>query len=364
MAWTVVLLALLAHPNSLTFSSLTVEGREVRLELRCQALSLFEVIGGIDADGDGFLSRSETEARASDVLAYTFEHYRLFAGDAPDPERQLTLVAGEVAPAPPAPGFLSVAGELVVVSLTFRAEDRFEALTIVVDLFRDTSPDHRDICEMTWNGEPTVSNVFTAAAPTWGWPPPPTPGLFQRSLKMGCEHIITGWDHIAFLMALLFGSRGFKSLAWTVTAFTVAHSLTLALASLDVVQVPQRFVEICIALSIAYVGADNLLHPAARGKWIEAFVFGLVHGLGFAGFLGQSLLGERSKALALVGFNLGVEGGQLLIVAVAVTIFSFLPRDAPSDQARFLVPRIPRRIGSGLVVLLGLYWFAQRAGFA
>ena len=143
---------------------------------------------------------------------------------------------------------------------------------------------------------------------------------------LGVEHILAGVDHLLFVLGLLFLVGSWGRLIGTVTAFTVAHSLTLAAATLGLVYVPQKPVEAAIALSIAFVAADILRTDDARksltrrAPWIVAFVFGLLHGLGFAGALSDVGLPEHAVPLALLFFNLGVELGQLLFIACALPL--------------------------------------------
>lgn len=146
-------------------------------------------------------------------------------------------------------------------------------------------------------------------------------------LMLGVEHILLGIDHLLFVLALLFLVGNWRRLVGTVTAFTVAHSLTLVAATLGWVHVPQAPVEAAIALSIVFVAAE-ILHArqghaglAARVPWVVAFVFGLLHGLGFAGALREVGLPEHSIPLALAFFNIGVEGGQLLFIAAVFVVF-------------------------------------------
>lgn len=148
-----------------------------------------------------------------------------------------------------------------------------------------------------------------------------TTEVITTYLGLGIEHILLGIDHLLFVLALLFLVRSWPRLIGTVTAFTVAHSITLVAATLGWVQVPQAPVEAAIALSIVFVAAEILHtrqgHPglAARAPWVVAFVFGLLHGLGFAGALREIGLPEHAIPLALAFFNIGVETGQLLFIA-------------------------------------------------
>jgi hypothetical protein len=230
-----------------------------------------------------------------------------------------------------------------------------------VDLFWESGEPHIDLATVVWPDGKTETFTLDVDTPR-ARSTPRGSGPFGVFLRLGLEHILGGWDHIAFLAALLLSSRRLRSVLGWVTAFTLAHSLSLGLATLGLVDVGgwERLVESTIALSIAYVAADNLLRPdLKRGRWVEAFAFGLLHGLGFAGFLAQSLVLEASKPLALFAFNLGVELGQLAIVAILVAPFLvWNRRNQPAPE--FLLPRLLRRVGSAAVVLLGLFWFAQR----
>jgi HupE / UreJ protein len=154
---------------------------------------------------------------------------------------------------------------------------------------------------------------------------------FWRFLLLGIEHIFTGYDHIAFLIGLLLLGGRLGELVKIVTAFTVAHSITLALAALDVLAPPARLIEPLIAASIVFVGVENIWavrrHAAAsalRHRWAVTFAFGLVHGFGFAEVLQKLALPRAALAASLVSFNLGVECGQVCIVVVALPLLRSL----------------------------------------
>lgn len=183
-----------------------------------------------------------------------------------------------------------------------------------------------------------------------------TPGTFGAFLTLGVEHILTGYDHLLFLFALLVVSPGLWSSIKIVTAFTVAHSITLGLATFHIVEVPSAIVEPLIAATIVYVGLENLVRrEAPRGRWLLTFVFGLVHGFGFAGVLSDLGVGsgELGTALPLFSFNLGVEFGQLAVAACLVPLLARM-RARPAFALRW-VP-----ISSALVVIAGGYWLAVR----
>ena len=152
------------------------------------------------------------------------------------------------------------------------------------------------------------------------------------AVTMGVAHILTGWDHLLFLAALILGTATARALVGTISAFTVAHSLTLALAALGVVAPSARWVEPAIAASIVCVAAENLVRHTPSRRWPVTFAFGLVHGFGFAGAL-QELALDRGRLLpTLVGFNAGVEVGQLAVLAVALPLLAQLRKHASFEE--------------------------------
>ena len=173
----------------------------------------------------------------------------------------------------------------------------------------------------------TASNQrLTPTAPTAVIPERPSALEVVRTyLVLGVEHILLGVDHLLFVLALLLIVQGIGRLVATVTAFTVAHSITLSLAALNLVSPPARIIEPAIALSIVYVGADNLLIRDGRDvrAWI-AFAFGFIHGFGFANVLREMDLPARALGWSLFAFNIGVEVGQLLVVAAVATALAAL----------------------------------------
>ena len=175
-------------------------------------------------------------------------------------------------------------------------------------------------------------------------------------VKAGIHHIFIGPDHILFVVGLLLAGGTLRRLLGIVSAFTVAHSITLALATLGLVQPPPALVEPAIALSIVYVGVDNLLRTPDRKDaraWI-AFGFGFVHGFGFASVLREFGLPRQALGWSLASFNIGVELGQACIVLAVAPVLAWLRARAPSANERVIV------LGSWVVTLAGGYWFLQR----
>jgi hydrogenase/urease accessory protein HupE len=182
---------------------------------------------------------------------------------------------------------------------------------------------------------------------------------------LGVEHILLGVDHLLFVLGLLFLVGSWRRLVATITAFTVAHSITLAAATLGFVHVPQAPVEAAIALSIVFVAAEILRAAkgqaglAARSPWIVAFVFGLLHGFGFAGALREVGLPEQNIPLALLFFNVGVEAGQLLFIAAAITVLSLVARAIARRQGWFGDARIRTPVAYAIGSVAAL-WVVQR----
>jgi hydrogenase/urease accessory protein HupE len=179
--------------------------------------------------------------------------------------------------------------------------------------------------------------------------------VIRRFVPAGVHHILIGPDHLLFLIGLLLLGGSIRQLAVIVTSFTIAHSITLSLAALNLVTPPARIIEPAIALSIVYVGADNLLIRGGRDvrAWI-AFAFGFIHGFGFANVLREMDLPRRALGWSLFSFNVGVEIGQLCVVVVVASALAALRSrsEAAGRQLAFA--------GSIVVIAAGAFWFIQR----
>lgn len=175
----------------------------------------------------------------------------------------------------------------------------------------------------------------------------------KQFLLLGLKHIFTGYDHILFVISLLIGAVTIRHILSLVTAFTIAHSITLALATLDIVQLPGKLVESAIALSIIYIALKNIFQPESKhAPWI-AFAFGLIHGFGFAGILAELNLGATHLAASLLFFNVGIELGQILIVSLVFPVLIFINKRL---LYKWFLPSV-----STAVLFFGCIWFFQRA---
>lgn len=182
--------------------------------------------------------------------------------------------------------------------------------------------------------------------------------VIRKFVPAGIHHILIGPDHLLFLVGLLLLGGTIRQLLLVVTMFTVAHSITLSLAALNIVSPPARIIEPAIALSIVYVGADNLLARGGRDvrAWI-AFAFGFIHGFGFANVLREMDLPSRALGWSLFSFNVGVEIGQLMVVVAVASLLGWV-RNRSAGAGRQVA-----FAGSLLVIAAGTYWFIQRVFF-
>lgn len=222
--------------------------------------------------------------------------------------------------------------------------------TYTAGFLGDLSPGHRQLLEV--GGAPAA--VLDAGNPTATFEGQAhAGGVFGRFLALGVEHIWTGYDHLAFLAALLLAAPSLRAMLYIVTGFTLAHSITLTLAALGIVVLSPALVEPAIAVTVAFVGFENLARPPVRRRVALTFALGLIHGFGFAGLLQEIGLPQDALTLALVAFNAGVELGQAGIVLLLLPLLLRLRR-FPWWEAR-VVPVLSVAIG-----LFGVGWLVQR----
>ncbi len=327
-----------SHPLDESRSVISVAGNTVRWRLSVHP----SFIASLDQDRDGLLAPSEIEANLPALTKFFASRLFVNAGG--------RLCAPRVESVLPA-----LSGERVTLFVVYRCPVQIETLRIEMHLFDGVSRNWVSLARLAWGGEEREF-AFRDGNPAWELAGLPTgrSGLAAQAgsfIALGVEHIFTGYDHLMFLVGLLLLGGRFWSLFKIVTAFTIAHSVTLVLAALGIVEVSPRMIEPAIALSIAYVGAENFILKSTDRRWIIAFVFGLVHGFGFAGFLMETGLLGTSLFLPLLGFNLGVEVGQLLLVAAALLLAGLL---------RGRVPQAATPLLAASLCGLGVFWFVGR----
>jgi hydrogenase/urease accessory protein HupE len=180
----------------------------------------------------------------------------------------------------------------------------------------------------------------------------PTTSSWFSFFKLGMLHILKGYDHLLFLLALLLRKQTFKQYAAIITSFTIAHSITISLAVLGVVTLPSRFVEAVIAFSIVYVALENIFRKEIRHRWGLTFLFGLIHGLGFANILKEMNIPKSDLAVALLNFNIGIEVVQLALVMAVLPLLTYMFRLKSSGTII--------KAGSTIVAALGTFWLIER----
>lgn len=172
-------------------------------------------------------------------------------------------------------------------------------------------------------------------------------------LNLGLEHIISGYDHLLFLFSLIVISKRFKDVLKIVTAFTIAHSITLSLAAFGLVPVYPKWIEAGIALTIVYVAIENFFVSDSGWRWLVTFVFGLIHGLGFARAIGEIGFDKHHMITSLLSFNIGIELGQLGVVAVVLPLLLHLQKNKTFYTWFF-------RCSSACILVIAAFWFFQR----
>ena len=347
----------LAHKPSDAY--LTLERRDAQLAGQWDiALRDLDNALALDANGDGEITWGEVRARQGDIAAYALARLEIASG-------------GEVCP-------LSVREHLIdqhsdgayaVLKLAGICPQQGPALAVTYRLFFDLDPMHRGLLQYV-DGDRSHSVIFSADAPSHTLGAGTVWQQFSAYVHEGVWHIWLGFDHILFLLSLLLPAvllfrqgrwqpaesfrASFLDVAKIVTAFTIAHSITLSLAALGVVSPPSRWIESGIALSVVLAAVNNMFPLVRHGRWLAAFGFGLIHGFGFASALRDLGLPAGSLALSLFGFNVGVELGQLAIVTAFLPL-AFLLRSTWAYRRVVLIG------GSATIAAIAGVWLIERA---
>jgi hydrogenase/urease accessory protein HupE len=252
----------------------------------------------------------------------------------------------------------SAPGVVAVEALLFPSDPNHQTFLNVYDLSRRSAA---EVDGAKAEGQALTQAILDRGRTRFEYYAGTTQGAFavvRRFVPAGVHHILIGPDHLLFLVGLLLLGGSIRQLAVIVTGFTIAHSITLSLAALNIVTPPARIIEPAIALSIVYVGADNLLIRGGRDvrAWI-AFAFGFIHGFGFANVLREMDLPARALGWSLFSFNVGVEIGQLLVVVAVASAFTALRSRSEAAGRQLAVA------GSIIVMAAGAFWFVQRVFF-
>jgi hydrogenase/urease accessory protein HupE len=354
-----------AHTYAASAFEAFTEGSAVRFDFRLDASSVMELSHRAHRDRPP-IGRDGIEGEAPLLLSYVGQAFTASNDGAACPPD----LTGQV--------MLHRQSDKVVFSVTYRCPGELDVLTLRSALFHEETTPHQVIG--TFHHQRALEHYFFSPgmkeavirvktlaqvmpAATGGRQfhmATPPPGAFARPatgfgafVKQGVLHILSGIDHLLFIVSLMIVIRDWKRLAAVVTSFTLAHSVTLAVGALGLVRISPRIVEPMIALTIIYVAAENALRLAPRARLGVTFLFGLVHGFGFSSVLRDLGLERGQLVPALVGFNLGVELGQLLVVAPLFPLVMFLQRRAGAYQ------RVRLGLNAGVAVV-ACVWFVQR----
>ena len=366
--WLVVVLCLCtsnayAHKPSDSYLQMAVQKNRVTGQWDI-ALRDLDFAIGLDENGDHAITWQEVVNKQKEIQAYAFARLNIQHKKTNCPiQYGQTLIDHHTD------------GHYAVLQFTADCHDPINQLALRYSLFADLDPSHRGLLKLTYKGS-TITTVKTAI-----FGPDSASQLFMLAeqnrfnefkdyVTEGIWHIWTGYDHILFLISLLLPAvliydrkkwqaaphfkAPFFDILKVVTAFTLAHSITLTLATLQVISLPSRWVESVIALSIILAALNNLYPYVLGRRWLVAFSFGLIHGFGFAAVLADLGLTNSTLVFALVGFNIGVEIGQLCIVIV------FVPLAYALRHSKFYQNKVIAG-GSILVVLIASAWFIERA---
>lgn len=348
----------LAHKASDSYLVLDTQGQHVAGQWDI-ALRDIDFAIGLDADGNGEITWGELRARHTAMAAWALSALTLERGGA----CTLRVKQHQVDE--------HTDGAYAVLKLAGTCPSGQGELGVNYRLLFDQDALHRGLLRVDLDGV-THSAIMApdAALQRFSAEKPSLLAQFGQFFVQGVWHIWIGFDHILFLLSLLlpvvlvreagrwrgvgrFG-EALREVLWVVTSFTVAHSITLSLAALGLVSLPSRLVESAIALSVVLAALNNLKPVVNQRRWLIAFVFGLIHGFGFASVLAELGLPADALVLSLVGFNAGVEAGQLAIVAVFLPLAFWLRNTGLYRQGVFVG-------GSLLTLLIALMWLAERA---
>ena len=350
----------LAHKPSDSYLTVYADGQSLKGQWDI-ALRDLEYAVGLDADGDGAITWGELKAKQAEVDAYVLARLALRAEGKPcrlTPTEHLVDDHTD--------------GAYAVLRFDVRCDaGTYAKAEVEYSLFFDLDPTHRGLLRIA-HGKDSTTGILSPDRPRLQLSAESRSRLeqFLDYVGEGVWHIWIGFDHILFLVSLLLPSvfilhgkawapaSRFRDTFWDVfrvaTSFTIAHSITLSLAALSVVQLPSRLVESTIALSVVLAALNNIWPLVHGRRWAVAFGFGLIHGFGFASVLADLGLPRDALLLALVGFNVGVELGQLAIISAFLPVAYALRRTRAYRRVIFVG-------GSAAIALVALVWLLERA---
>lgn len=334
-----------AHWADLAVADIQIEKQNVNIDLTIPT----GLVAQFDDDKNDRLSESEITKHQKDLQTFFNEKVKLTAARE---QNEALTVKSTVAKKLPS-NLIATPDTHSNLRLEYQWAQPIEQLQLHYDLFVPGVNTARCLAQIS-KGDRLDNLVLTPSSKNVALIDAPILQQITSFISLGVEHIWTGYDHILFLVSLLMLGGQLSYLIKVVTAFSLSHSITLSLAVLNIVSLPSRWVEIVIALSIAYVAAENLCRKTPDlGRWKLAFGFGLIHGLGFSSALQELELPKNNLLVSLLSFSAGIEMGQIAIVLFTYVCLSYL-RKFPWDLT------IRRLISAGVIVM-SLIWFWERA---
>ncbi len=338
-----------AHNAGVSTSRIAIHGRTVELEINALGRDYEKAVGVRIAEATGAVNPVALSVMAPSILNYVGGRIAVLAAD----KRCM-----------PGRASAKAADTHVLITMAWNCPPDGD-LRYRVTLFQDVDPTAQHLAVIaTERGERELALDSNAPEIALSGAGSSVLQIVGRFVAAGIEHIFLGYDHIAFLLAVILWGQRLWPLIKVVTAFTVAHSLTLSLAVLDVVRLPSSVVEPLIAATIVYVAAENFFVRDISKRWRATFVLGLVHGFGFAGALREYGLPDSALLPALAAFNIGVEIGQIAIVALIFPLLLWSDRiGAAAGGKRERHPTLVYAC-SAVILAFGLYWLIERTVFA
>jgi hydrogenase/urease accessory protein HupE len=340
----------LAHNAGVSTSRIVIHGGTIDVEINALGRDYEQAVGVRLTEASGVVNPVAMSVMAPSVLTYIGSHVAVLTDG--------RLCASR-------PGTARAADTHVLAMMAWTCPLDHRDLRYRVTLFQEVDPAARHLATIvTDSGEREFTFDRSVSEITLSGGGSSMLELVGRFVEAGIDHIFLGYDHIAFLLAVILWGRSLWPLVKVVTAFTVAHSLTLTLAALDIVRIPSSVVEPLIAATIVFVAAENFFVHDIRRRWRATFVLGLVHGFGFAGALREFGLPDGALVPALAGFNVGVEIGQVAIVALIFPLL--LWSDRIGGRNAMPERRHPAVVYtcSSVIFGFGLYWLIERAVLA
>ncbi len=333
-----------AHQINTSYTTVLTHTDTVKVMLAIDEADLIRTFG-LDGNADGYIWRDEALGGAAKVGEHLQAGTALVVDGQPVELRVSGTEVGQ-----------DRDGNLFLYTYLVTPVRRLpHTLGLSLSFVADLGEQHKNLVKVLVPDQPLLQAVISREEPSHEFVVSEPVDLLEQVRDftvLGVEHIFLGYDHICFLLALVIVGGRLMNLVKIVTAFTVAHSITLILAALEVVVLPGRLVEAGIALSIVYVAVENFWLHRTDYRWVLSFAFGLVHGFGFANVLQELGLPTEGLVASLLAFNVGVEVGQLCIVAVLFPLTLLAARSAYQRQ-------VVRGV-STVILLLGLGWLAER----